>query len=178
MNCSPPGSSVHGILQARILEWVAMPSSRGSSQPCLLHLLHWQTASLPLVPPGKIYVIYVIYVFIFDCAVSSLLCGLFSSCSEQRLPFVASCTLLVAVASLAAEHSLQSVESSVVAAPRALRTGSVVVGHGLTRSLACEIFPDQGSNLCPLHWQVDSLTLSHQGSPGTTLEQPVLWTNE
>ena len=30
---SPPGSSVHGILQARILEWVAMPSSRGSSRP-------------------------------------------------------------------------------------------------------------------------------------------------
>ena len=33
MDCSPPGSSVHGILQARILEWLAMPSSRGSSQP-------------------------------------------------------------------------------------------------------------------------------------------------
>ena len=33
MNCSPPGSSVHGILQARILEWVAMPSFRGTSQP-------------------------------------------------------------------------------------------------------------------------------------------------
>ena len=31
MDCSPPGSSVLGILQARILEWVAMPSSRGSS---------------------------------------------------------------------------------------------------------------------------------------------------
>ena len=31
-DCSPPGSSVHGILQARILEWVAMPFSRGSSQ--------------------------------------------------------------------------------------------------------------------------------------------------
>ena len=29
MDCSPPGSSVHGILQARMLEWVAMPSSRG-----------------------------------------------------------------------------------------------------------------------------------------------------
>ena len=29
MDCSPPGSSVHGILQARILKWVAMPSSRG-----------------------------------------------------------------------------------------------------------------------------------------------------
>ena len=33
MGCSPPGSSVHGDLQARILEWVAMSSSRGSSQP-------------------------------------------------------------------------------------------------------------------------------------------------
>ena len=32
MDCSPPGSSVHGILQARILEWVAMSSSKGSSQ--------------------------------------------------------------------------------------------------------------------------------------------------
>ena len=32
MDCSPPGFSVHGILQARILEWVTMPSSRGSSQ--------------------------------------------------------------------------------------------------------------------------------------------------
>ena len=33
MDCSPPGSSVHGIVQARMLERVAMPSSRGSSQP-------------------------------------------------------------------------------------------------------------------------------------------------
>ena len=34
-DCSPPGSSVHGIFQARILEWVAMPFSRGSSNPGL-----------------------------------------------------------------------------------------------------------------------------------------------
>ena len=33
MNCSPPGSSVHGILQASILEWSATPFSRASSQP-------------------------------------------------------------------------------------------------------------------------------------------------
>ena len=33
MDCSPPGSSVYGILQARILEWVASPFSRGSSLP-------------------------------------------------------------------------------------------------------------------------------------------------
>ena len=43
-DCSRPGSSVHGILQARILEWVAIPFPKGSSQPkdracvsCLLH---------------------------------------------------------------------------------------------------------------------------------------------
>ena len=55
MDCSLPGSSVHGILQARILEWAAMPSSRESSQsnPHLLCLLHWLTGSLPLAPPGK-----------------------------------------------------------------------------------------------------------------------------
>ena len=33
MDCSPPGSSVHGVLQARTAGWVTMPSSRGSSQP-------------------------------------------------------------------------------------------------------------------------------------------------
>ena len=33
MDCSPPGFSVHGILQARILKWVAISSSRGSSRP-------------------------------------------------------------------------------------------------------------------------------------------------
>ena len=41
LDCKPPGSSVNGILQARILEWVAMPSSRGTSQPrdlCWLYL--------------------------------------------------------------------------------------------------------------------------------------------
>ena len=33
MDCNPPGSSVYGILQARMLEWVAISFSRGSSQP-------------------------------------------------------------------------------------------------------------------------------------------------
>ena len=33
MDCSPPGSTVHGILQARVLEWVAISFSRGSSRP-------------------------------------------------------------------------------------------------------------------------------------------------
>ena len=41
MDCSPPVSSVHGILQARILEWVAMPFSSGSSQPSLVGYSSW-----------------------------------------------------------------------------------------------------------------------------------------
>ena len=60
MNCSPPGSSVHGILQARILEWVAIFYSRGSFQPrdktrvsCIgIRILHhWTTWEAPLTPP-------------------------------------------------------------------------------------------------------------------------------
>ena len=59
MDYSPLGSSVHGILQARILEWVAIPFSRGSSQPrdgthgscigkwVLYHKATWKTPFLP-----------------------------------------------------------------------------------------------------------------------------------
>ena len=46
------------------------------------------------------------------------------------------------------------------------RAGSVVVAHGPSCSAACGIFPDQGSNPCPLHSQADSQPLCHQGSPG------------
>ena len=68
VDCSMPGSSVHEILQARILEWVAMLSSRGSAQPrdrthvswvsktqgrSRLNLQDWQVGFLPLAPPGK-----------------------------------------------------------------------------------------------------------------------------
>ena len=57
MDCSLPGSSVHGIIPARILEQGAVFYFRGPSPPgpnlCLLNLLHWQVDSLPLVPCGK-----------------------------------------------------------------------------------------------------------------------------
>ena len=60
IDSSPQGSSVLGILQARILEWVAVPSSRGSSGPSdqahtsYACLLHWQVGSLPLALPGEV----------------------------------------------------------------------------------------------------------------------------
>ena len=58
MGCRPPGSSVHGILQARILEWVAMPSSRGIPDPGIeptSHASHTsgQPGSLPLAQARK-----------------------------------------------------------------------------------------------------------------------------
>ena len=62
-----PGSSVHGILEARILEWVAIPFYRGSSQPrdqnpCLTL---WQVGSLPLSQPGNI--IWEVYMWLNFC---------------------------------------------------------------------------------------------------------------
>ena len=58
MDCSPPGCTVLGILQPRILECIAIPFSRRSSwrrdpMHISLSFLHWQATSLPLVPPGK-----------------------------------------------------------------------------------------------------------------------------
>ena len=56
MDSSPPGSSVHGIFQARILEGVAILQRTFLTQGSNLHLLcllHWQAGSLPLVLPGK-----------------------------------------------------------------------------------------------------------------------------
>ena len=45
------------------------------------------------------------------------------------------------------------------------RAGSVIVAHGPSRSAACGILPDQGSNPCALPWHADSQPLPHQGSP-------------
>ena len=53
LDCNPPGSSVHGIFQARILERVAMPSCRGSFQSGDRSHVSWQGGSLLLAPPGK-----------------------------------------------------------------------------------------------------------------------------
>ena len=56
MGCSPPGSSVHGIIQRRILEWAAVPSSRGSSRPrvwtcisCFSCIGRWFFTSSPAI---------------------------------------------------------------------------------------------------------------------------------
>ena len=57
VDCCPPGSSVHGILQAKILEGFSCPPPGdlpdANTESSSLHLLYWQAGSLLLVPPGK-----------------------------------------------------------------------------------------------------------------------------
>ena len=55
------------------------------------------------------------------------------------------------------------------------RAGSVTVAHGPSCSAACGIFPDQGSNPCPPHWQADSQPLRHQGSPEIVFLRKKFW---
>ena len=55
MNCSQSGSSVHGILQARILEWVAISFSKGSSQPRDQTCISCSAEFFTTDPPGKPY---------------------------------------------------------------------------------------------------------------------------
>ena len=61
IDCSPPGSSIHGISWAGILEWVAVSFFRRTSPPrdqnCVSCLLHWQADSLPAEPPVTMFIL-------------------------------------------------------------------------------------------------------------------------
>ena len=93
------------------------------------------------------------YLFIYDCVESSLRC-------EGLSPVAAS-----------GDHSSSRCAGLSPSRPLSLRStgsrraGSATVAHGPSRSAACGIFPDRGTNPCPLHWQADSQPLRHQGSP-------------
>ena len=80
MDCSPPGSSVHGILQARILEWVAISFSRGSSQPrdqtwvsCIVgrFFTDWATRKFPSSSNSGSCLIF-LSIYLFPLAFQSL----------------------------------------------------------------------------------------------------------
>ena len=113
------------------------------------------------------------FIYLFGSAMSLLLGWLFSSCGKRAYSLVAVHELPVVVRgfSFYGEQALgRSGFSSLGTcaqhySSRALDTGSIVVERGLNCSKACGIFPDQGWNLCLLHWQADSLPLSHQGNP-------------
>ena len=125
----------------------------------LTNLIQWRriapvvrSLSLLLSLSPKFYW-FILSVIHFDITGSSLLCTVFPSCSKWELLCMVVCGL-TALASLVTEHRLWA-------------QASVVVGHGLSCSSACGILPDQGSNPCPLRWQVDFYPPDHQGSPGS-----------
>ena len=100
----------------------------------------------------KILFIY-LFIYLFMSVLGLHLCArAFSSCGERGPLFIAACGPLTIAASLVAEHRLQT--------RRLSNCGSRA--HLLR---ACGIFPDEGTNPCPLHWQADSQPLCHQGSP-------------
>ena len=55
MDCNPPGSSAHGINLVRILEWVAISSSSGSSQPRDGTRVSYTAGTTPSEPPGQLW---------------------------------------------------------------------------------------------------------------------------
>ena len=86
-----------------------------------------------------------LFIYLFLAALGLRCCvQAFSSCGKRGLFFLAVPSLLIAVASLCCRAQALGA------------CASVVVALGLSCSSACGIFPDQGSNPCSLHWQVDS----------------------
>ena len=80
------------------------------------------------------------------------------------LGFVAACAFSVLVVSGCCSAARRpSLQGRLIAEHGLYSTGSVVMVHGLGCSSTCGIFWHQGSNPCLLHWQADSLPLSHQG---------------
>ena len=108
----------------------------------------------------------IVFIYWF-LAVLGLHCcmGFYLVAGSGDYSLVAVCSLLIVVNSPVTKHRLQGTWASVVVAPGSQSTGSIGVVHGLSCSVACVIFPDQGSNPCLLHWQTNSLPLSHWGSP-------------
>ena len=86
-----------------------------------------------------LFKIHLFIYFIFGCVESSLLHMGFSSCSEQGATLRCSAWSHHGGFSCCGARALGS-------------RASVVVAPGLSCSAACGIFPDQGTNLCPLHW--------------------------
>ena len=100
----------------------------------------------------KFFILFLFYLFLWLCWVFASVRGL---------------SLVVASGGRSSSRcaGLSPSRSLLLRSTGSRRAGSVIVAHGPTCSVACGIFPDRGSNPCPLHWQADSQPLSHQGSP-------------
>ena len=104
------------------------------------------------------------FIYLFMVVLGLRFCArAFSSCGKRGPLFIAVRRPFIVTASL-------------LRGTRSRRAGSVTVAHGPSCSATCGIFPDQGSNPCPLHWQADSQPLRHQGSPHHSFLMTHLWT--
>ena len=107
-------------------------------------------------------IFFTLYLYLFLAVLGLHYCEGFS--------LVVACGLLTA-APPPVEHGHESVRASVLVAHElsscSRSTGSMVEARRLSCSVACGIFPTKGSSPCLLHWQADSVPLSHQGSPTT-----------
>ena len=132
MDRNPPGSSVHRILQARTLDWVAISFCKSRCSFLKNNICFW-------------------HCWVFLAAnMFSLVVGLLTVAAS---PVGSTCSRLCR-----RRHSWPL-------GPGRVAPGSVLVAAGHSCLAARGIFPDQGSNPDLLHWQVDSLPLSHYGSP-------------
>ena len=176
MGCSQPGSSVHVISQAGILEWVAISFSRGSSQPrnptCLLH---WQAGSLPAEPQGSLFSLIRQCLLLGETSllVTSIHWFYFSYVWDMLLSLL--CVVLTTnkyfKLSVKFSHSVMSDSLW----PHGLQLARLLCPWnfpGKNSGVGChslfqEIFLTQGSNLCLvhlLHWQAGSLPAEPPGN--------------
>ena len=89
----------------------------------------------------------------------------FSSCGERGLLSIAVRSLHCSGFSCCGAQALGMWAQELQLPGSRAELGLSSCGHGLSGCRACGIFPDQGSNLCPLHWQSDSYPLCQRGSP-------------
>ena len=139
MDCSPPGSSVHGILQARVLEWIAMPSSRGSSRP--------RDGTQVSCTAGRFFSIW--------------------TTKEALRPFTPILFPLslkvwhIHLVKMKVDQSCPTVCNSMDYKVHGILQNTVERSFSLLQG----IFPTQGSNLGLLHCRWILYQLSHKGSP-------------
>ena len=108
----------------------------------------------------------IIYLFTFGCP--SRPCS--EGCWWQRVEATLCCHVWAShCAGFSWGAQTWKQQALVVTVPGLQSTGPVFAACGPTCSSACGIFLVQGSDLCLLHWQADSLPLSHQGSPAPSL---------
>ena len=100
------------------------------------------------------------------CAGTLLLHGLFPSCGKQGPLFSCGAWASHCGSFSCAARALKGMTTLVAATYGLSSCGSRALKQRLSScSMACRIFLDQGMNLCLLHWQADSLPISHQESP-------------